>query len=179
VSLLPALVIVLITLSSCHFECKLSGPENASAEKSLSPVFKDGAAIYNGIELETRGVKLSKAYLILDDGKRVPEGNIVDFSVPVKLILQVDSGWVAREGKVMLGASEKLITGRGDTVLDEKDLFSEYTAGIAEADSKTVALTINIHLGADAAPEHFIINFKVWDKIGSGIIEGRYRLYSR
>jgi hypothetical protein len=46
-----------------------------------------------------------------------PDDNFIDFSQPIKLMLNVDSGWVEKDGKVNIGASEKILTEDGTVIL--------------------------------------------------------------
>src|SRR5689334_8893719 len=94
-----------LLLSSCEFHCSVGDKKDEGDAKAGQPAVKDGARIYNGIQLETNKVTLSKAFLRLEDGNRVEENNFVDFSQPVRMQLMIDSGWVEQEGKVLLGAS--------------------------------------------------------------------------
>jgi hypothetical protein len=140
----------------------------------------NGTRIYNGIELKTNEIRLSKAYLVFkDSGERVPNDNSVDFREAVKLILLIDSGWVAKEGRSSLGAAEMIINEEGEVILDEKDLFSSQIEGVSEKDAKMIGLTASIILPGGTPPTSFTIKFRVWDKMGAGSIEGSYKLFSK
>jgi hypothetical protein len=166
----------IIFLPSCEFNCSVGKKEE---EVKGTAVVKDGARVYNNIELNSSGVKVSKAYLLLQDGKRVPDDNFVDFKKPVKMQLIIDEGWIEKEGKVMLGASEKITAEDGTVVLDEQDLFEKYPDGISAADAKSIYLSAALKLKEGAAPASFTVSFKVWDKNGDGYVEGNYKLYSK
>ena len=166
----------LILLSSCEFRCSVGGkdktPPTAKDEKS-------GVRVSNEISIQPNGVKVEKAYLIFEDGTRVPDDNVVDFSKAVKLVMLIDSGWKETNGKVMLGASEKIEVEK-EVLLDEKDLFQSYTDGISAEDAKTIALTASVKLIKEVRPlTTFHVSFRVWDKNGSGFIQGHYKLYSK
>jgi hypothetical protein len=134
-SSLPMVLIVLsLSLQSCEFSCSIGGKKD---EIKGTAVVKDGARIYNDIQLATNKVKLSKAYLMFKDGSAMPEGNLVDFTKPVNVQLVVEDGWMNENGKVMLGAAEKITAEDGTVILDEKDLFSgRYDEGISATDAK-------------------------------------------
>ena len=155
----PFLLWIFITvfLPSCQFKCAVG--KNDEDVKGTA-VVKDGARVYNNIELNTSGVKVSKAYLFTD-GKRVPDDNFVDFESPVKMQLIIDDGWVEKDGKVLLGASEKITEEDGSVVLSESDLFEKYPDGISVSDSKSVYLTAALKLKKGAAPASFTVSFRI------------------
>jgi len=172
------LVVFCITflLQSCEFNCSIGKKDEEV--KGVAKV-KEGARLYNNIELTSPDVKISKAYLILESGERVPDDNFVDFKKAVQLQLFIDSGWVEKKGKVLLGASEKIVAENGTVVLDQDDLFEKYPDGISAADAKVMYLSAAVTLKQNAAPTSFTVSFKVWDKNGDGYIEGSYKLYSK
>lgn len=168
---------IVAILSSCEFRCSVG--ENSTEKNEVNkPVMIDGAAVYNGIELHTNIISLKKAYLIYSNGERVPEDNFVDFADPVKLILILNSGWNEQDGKVALGASEKVKDEGGNIILDEKDLFSGVNE-ITSKDAKIIGLTLTLRLKKEEPPTSFVTYFRVWDKNGEGYIEGNYKLYTK
>jgi hypothetical protein len=170
-------ILLAFSLQSCEFSCSIGGKKD---EVKGTAVVKDGARIYNDIQLTTNKVKLSKAYLVFKDGTAMPEGNLIDFTKPVNIQLVVDDGWVNENGKVMLGAAEKITTEDGAVLLDEKDLFSgKYDEGISASDAREIGLTATITLKKDVPPATFTVSFRVWDKKGEGYVEGSYKLYSK
>jgi len=166
-------------LPSCEFNCKVGEIKEDKTNHAKSPVVKDGAIIYNGIQLSSVKIKISKAYLVFENGERVPGNNFVDFERPVKLLLIIDSGWVIQNSKAWLGASEKVVTEDGKTMLDEKDLFIAYREGISAEDSKIIGLTYTLEVKQGTPPASFTVFFKVWDKKGEGYIEGNYKMFSK
>ena len=168
-------VCLTIFLSSCEFNCSIGKKDEPPGTAALV----NDTRVYNGIRLETRGVKVDKAYLLFDNGERVPEGNFVDFKRPVRVHLLIDSGWVEQGGKVMLGAAETITAENGDIVLREEDLFQKYTEGIPARDAKVIYLSAALTLKENASPTSFTVSFRVWDKKGEGSIQGSYKLYSR
>lgn len=173
------LLLLPLLLSSCEFRCNV-GSKTAAADEKDKPVMQDGAAIYNGIKLRADNVKVEKAYLIFEGGKRLEEGNFFDVNTPVILVLLIDKGWKTYDGKAFLGASEKITVERsGEVLLDEPDLFTKYEQGISEADAKILSLTAIIKYGKPIPPTTFIVSFRVWDKKGTGVIEGSYTLHSK
>ena len=166
---------ILMFLQSCEFNCSVGNKD----EPRGKAVVQDGARVYNNIKLTNFKTNLEKAYLVFEDGSRVPDDNFVDFSQPVRLMLEFDGGWREENGKVMLGASEKIIAENGSVILDEPDLFQKYPDGINIRDANTIHLSANIKLRENAAPTSFSVQFRVWDKNDEGYIEGSYMLFSK
>ena len=164
-----------VLLSSCEFSCSVGNKDEVTGTAEV----KDGARVYNNIQLNASGVKVDKAYLLLDNGQRVPDDNFVDFNGPVKMQILIDSGWVEENGKVLLGASEKIITEKGEVVLEEADLFQKYPDGISTEDSKSIYLSASVKLKEGIPPTSFTVSFRIWDKKGNGFVEGSYKLYSK
>jgi hypothetical protein len=164
-------------LPSCEFNCSIG--DKKEEEVKGAAVVKDGARIYNNIELSSPGIKIGKAYLVLENGERVPDDNFTDFKNPVKMELVIDSGWVEQNGRVFLGASEKIVAENGTVVVDEQDLFKKYEDGVSAADAKALYLSASVKLKEGAAPTSFTVSFRIWDKKGNGYIEGNYKLYSK
>ena len=170
------IVFMAFSLQSCEFNCSVGKKEE---EIKGAAVVKEGARIYNNIDLISPGIKVSKAYLLTADGKRVSDDNFVDFKSTVRMQLKIDEGWVQKDGKVFLGASEKIIAEDGTVVLEEEDLFEKYTDGISFEDSKSIYLSATLNLKEGSPPTSFKVSFRVWDKIGDGYIEGSYKLFSK
>lgn len=177
--LLTGLLLACVTFFySCEFNCSVGQKKESASTTKLDE--KTGVRTSNEISLQPEGLKIEKAYLIFEDGSRVPADNIVDFSKGVKLVLIIDSGWTVKDGKVMLGASEKIEAENGEVMLDEEDLFKAYTDGVSATDAKTIALTARIKLKREIRPlTTFTISFKLWDKNSNAFVQGRYKLYSK
>jgi hypothetical protein len=176
VSLLAVACMALL-LQSCEFSCSVGKKDD---DIKGTAVVKDGTRIYNDIELATNKVKVSKAYLVMKDGTAMPEGNLVDFTKPVNVQLVIEEGWKEEDGKVLLGAAEKITAEDGTVILDEKDLFSgRYDDGISVSDAKNIALTASLTLKKELPPTTFTVSFRIWDKRGEGYVEGSYKLYSK
>jgi hypothetical protein len=176
----PVSIVVFIVaaffLQSCEFNCSVGKKDEAKG----TAVVKDGARIYNEIQLNTNKVKVSKAFLIFKDGTAMPEGNFVDFTKPVNIQIAIEEGWVEENGKVFLGASETITAEDGTVIVDEKDLFSgKYDEGISAADAKAIVLTAIFNLKKDMPPTSFTVSLRIWDKKGDGYIDGSYKLYSK
>ena len=165
-----------IFLSSCKFSCSVGESHKDPSGKSVED---EGARVYNNIKVNVFKANLKRAYLVFEDGTRVPDDNFIDFTQPVKLMLETDGGWQEEGGKVFLGASEKVIDENGQVLLDAEDLFSEYPGGIAASDARLLHIKASIRLREGVPPTSFSVQFKVWDKKADGFIEGSYMLFSK
>lgn len=166
-----------LLLSACKFEVK--GPNDKQDDNKIgvqvSTSSTNGVKIRNDIQLESSGVKVDQAFLSFEDGKLVPETNVTEVGKPIKLRLIIDKGWKEQQGTVAIGASETIETSDGDVLLDEKDLFKDYTS-ISPADSKYISLTASISR-LNKLYDYFLVKFRVWDKNGSGEVKGSYKFY--
>lgn len=151
--------------------------EPAETEKKSVKVSPD---LRNHIDLQTTGVSVREAFLFTPDGNRLPDDNRVTFDgTPVKLQLYIDDGWVEKNGSCQLGASERIVADDGSEILDEKDLFSKYTNGITASDAKKIQLSAAIQQKEGAEPFTVTVYFRVWDKQGTGAINGSFQLHSK
>lgn len=171
------LLLTVMAAGSLLYGCKndSAAPKIApSAEDDTSYTNAQGALISNGIALQTKDVKVSRAFLLYDNSTLVPPGNKTTEGRIVKLRLVVDSGWAEKDGRVSLGASETIRTDQGQVVLEEKDLFADTPLLDARA-ARAITLTATISkLGR--RHNHFIVSFRVWDKRGPGEMTGSYKL---
>lgn len=151
-------------LLSCEVKIKTGEPE------------KQAGKFRNGITIKENGLKVSEAYLVYDeDGSLVSNDNITDVDKKVQLKLEI-SGWQEENGKVLLGASEKVSTNEGDTFLNRDDLFESYTEGVSAEDAKQISLSVVISR-ADKIYDHFLVEFRVWDKRTNKDVTGSYKLH--
>jgi hypothetical protein len=176
ISRLTVFVLLTMVLTSCEFHCSVGTP----VEKQPTPAGStDKPSIANRIKLTTRNVKVSQAFLITaNDNKPVPENNAIDFSQPVKLMLVIESGWTVENGLSFIGASEK-VSSEGTVLLDEKDVFAEYESGVNATDAKAIGLSVTIPPPPKGAVNEYNVEFRVWDKKGTGYVEGSYTLHSK
>lgn len=173
-------IFVMLMLPSCEFNCSIGKIGDAADTKDTVASTID-TRILNAIQLKTYKVKVSRAYLSFKDGTLVPGNNVVDFTRPVVVQLEIDKGWIEENRKSYLGVAEKITTESGSVLLDEKDLFGgkRYEEGISATDAKVITISANISLPENTPPTSFTISFRVWDKKGDGYIEGDYKLYSK
>jgi len=131
--------------------------------------------IRNNIVIEEHGLKVEQAFLLFDDNSLVSEANETNINKKIKCRLILSGGWKEKDGKVFPGASEIIETNTGKLVLDEKDLFAEYdSTGVAAEDASYITLSANI-TKIDKLYDYFVVKFKVWDKVGSGYVDGSFK----
>ncbi len=169
-------IFVLIASCNNHQQKDADAKTKVGAtQKKNASNLRDIKKIRNDINIKADGVNLSQAFLLYEDGTLVPETNETGVGKPVKMRLIIDGGWKEQEGKVSIGASEKIETSDGELMLDEKDLFAAMPIMNAD-DAKFITLTANIS-SLDKLYDYFLVSFKVWDKNGTGEITGNYKLY--
>jgi len=166
------LLISTCLIFSCQFKAEIKSPENGSATKS------NNSKIRNGIAIKENKLKVSQAFLLYEeDGSLVPESNEVGVGKQIVLRLIIDSGFAVNDGKVFLGASEKIQTSEGQTFLDEKDMFSAYDqSGVSPKDASVLGLFAKI-TRVDKLYDYFLVSFRVWDKRGTGEVTGTYKFH--
>jgi flagellar basal body rod protein FlgG len=134
-----------------------------------------GGKIRNGIQFTEKGLKVEQAFLVFEDGKRVPSDNKVDVGQWIGLRLIVD-GWKKKDGKVFVDAEEQITTSDGKQLLDEKNLFKDYADGLNSEDAR--ALTVSARITAiDKLYDYFTVSFRVWDTQNQNETSGSYKLY--
>lgn len=132
--------------------------------------------IRNKIDLKSEGLTVKQAFLLFaDDGKLVPADNKVEIGQKVNMRLIIE-GWEPVDGKVYIGASEKISTDEGQAILNSEDLFAAYAEGVGVKDAGAVTLSAVI-TRIDKLFKYFVVDFRVWDKKSSDAIEGSYKLY--
>lgn len=143
--------------------------EKVSKEESQTKVLNDIS-----IEAE-RGVEVYRAFLSYESGDLVPSSNATSLGKPVYLNLHVTKGWKEEMGEVSIGASEKISTDNGAVIFDEPDFFKNYTS-ISADDAKFIKLKAVVN-SMSGPIRYFVVDYKVWDKNGDGVINGNYKLY--
>ena len=170
-----------LLLSSCEFKCSV-GDQGTEPKKtktvSSSTVEKDGAIITNGVDITTKGVKIEKVGLFLPDDSRLSDDNLVSLGEKIKMVILIDSGWVVEDGKSFIGASEKISNNLGEVAVKAEDIFSDYTeSGIEAADAKAISLSAVITDIGNGGADHYVVEFRIWDKKGTAEISGSYKFY--
>lgn len=163
--LLPFLLVTLFM--SCEFHAKVKDATDEAVK--ISPKTK----IRNGINVKSKGLNVTQAFLVYEDGTLVPPENIVKVNQELYIRLIIESGWKVKNGKVAIGASEKVMTSEATTILDEADLFSGNDIVDAK-DAGVIVLKVVLNR-VDKLYDYYQVNFRVWDKEGDGEITGDYR----
>jgi hypothetical protein len=167
----PAASFILL-LALMFFSCEVKVNTPSSKESKTE---KTNAKIRNGIQLKANGLNVEQAFLTYEDGALVSNENKIDVNQKVVLRLIMD-GWKEENGRVMIGATEKLTTSKGQTILDTDDLFVSYPEGVDAKDAKYITLSAVI-TRLDELYDYFLVEFRVWDKKGGGEVTGSYKLY--
>jgi uncharacterized protein YprB with RNaseH-like and TPR domain len=93
----------------------------------------------------------------------------------IYVIVELDTGWVKENKKSFIGASERISTSAGKVVVSADDIFKDYeTTGLDPEDAKFIKLSAVI-TQADPGVDDFVVNFRLWDKKGSGEVKGKYK----
>lgn len=172
-------------LTSCEFKCSVGNTDEENQQKGKpddkNVVIKNGTALFNGIQLDTKGsIKVQRVYLVNSENKRIDENNFVSPNETVKMVLMIDSGWTEEAGQCYLGASQKVVTDAGVEILNEPDLFaSSGVEGISPKDATVITMSVILKIPANAPPNGFNVTFRVWDKKGPAEITGRYKLNTK
>lgn len=167
-----AALLLLFTICSC--EIKVSTNKDGKLTSTIQDNEKKNSKIRNGIILKENGLQVEEAYLVTDDGSLMSNENKIDVNEEVKMKL-VMSGWKAENDRVFAGASERVLTSEGDTVLNEPDLFKNLE-NIDANDAKYINLSVSI-TKIPKIVDYFLVEFRVWDKKTNADVAGSYKLY--
>lgn len=169
------MIMLAVLLTSCEMKCSVG--EKSKSTKAVSSSDNNalnGAIIKNDIDIEVTGVKLKEVYLVDANNKLLAE-NITRIGERIYVVVAVDTGWVKENGKSFVGASERISTSAGKVIVNADDIFKAYEGtGIPAKDAGIITLSAVIS-EADEGLENFIVQFRVWDKKGSGEIKGKYK----
>ncbi len=131
----------------------------------------------NGIKMKCKGFIVKEAALYFNDNSKIPEDNKVNVDQQVNMLVVLDTGWVKIDGKVYPGASEVVKLNSGFEVLNSEDLFKAYEeTGVSADDAKYITIKAVI-TKMDDKKKYIIVNFRIWDKKGTGEITGSYQFY--
>lgn len=165
------IAITLLFLSSCDF--KVSTNSGNKTADNLNTVSESAQKIRNGITYDgSGGLKVETAFLMKDDGELVPEDNTLKAGERFKLILKL-SGWQAENGKVLIGAGERLRNSNQVVMLQEDDLFASADA-ISEEDAQVITLIMEV-LNTETLYDFYETDFKVWNKNVEQFVRGTYQ----
>jgi flagellar basal body rod protein FlgG len=155
--------------------------ETKPKKKKKKPAGEEEESVTNAKVLhnitvrESGGLEVAQAYLSFESGNLVPKSNRVPLGMPVYLNLVIKDGWVVEDGTVSIDANEKIVTDKGQLVLDAKNLFRSKPT-VDENDANRIFLKANI---TKTHPDigYFVVNYHVWDKRGDGEVKGSYKLF--
>ncbi len=145
-------------------------------EKDLTSI--EVNSIINGINLYVKGFKIKDAYLIFEDGTKVPSDNKIGLSQQVNLRIILTTGFKEEDGKVYPGGTETIVLSSGEKILESDDLFAAYDiTGVSPADAKYLTFKAVITEMKDKT-KFITVSFRVWDKKSkANEITGSYKLY--
>jgi len=165
--------ICFIVLNSCNFTAGDKKEVKTKPVTSKDNTTLNGAIIKNDIDIDVTGVKLKEVYLVDADYKPLTE-NKTRVNEKIHIVIKMDTGWVKENGKSFIGASERILTSSGKVVVSADDIFKDYeTTGLDAKDTKVISLSAII-TQADPGVNNFEVQFRVWDKKGSGEVKGKY-----
>lgn len=164
-------------LASCEFSVSTKKDDKTttkeiSSSESSGPL--TGATIKNDIDLDAKGVKVKEAYLMNKD-RNLLTSNEASVGEDIRCVVVLDTGWTKYDGKSYIGASEKIISGSGKVVLDEADLFKDYTeSGVSSTDAEVLSVLASI-TRKEPGIDDYKVQFRMWDKKGSGEVTGSFK----
>jgi hypothetical protein len=173
-STLLTLIIPVVLATSCATEVKPEPePKKDTVIVQAPPPPPVNNLIRNGITLKSNILKVSQAFLVDENGAKLEDNNLINSNQYVTLRLIVDSGWIATNGNVRIGAAQKCVTSDGTVISDEKDLFADVTE-VPVADAGILTLQVHVENPVKLY-DYYQVDFKIWDKIGAGEASGTYR----
>ncbi|MEO6550176.1 MAG: hypothetical protein ABIN94_19390 [Ferruginibacter sp.] len=144
--------------------------------KRVSTATADNNPTKNGIRLKATGFKISEAYLVFDDENLVAEGNKVNVGQNVNMVLIIEGGWNETGGRVFPGSSQVIKLNNGKEISNPEDLFAAFDeTGVSTEEARYITLNASV-TDAKYSKNSVTVNFRVWDKKGSGEITGSYKL---
>lgn len=169
-------IMIAFLLNSCEVKCSAGSSSDVKPKivSSADNNALNGATIKNDIEIEATAVKLKEAYLV-DANKEPLTENKAKVGEKIYAVIILDTGWVKENGRSFIGASERVSTPAGKVIVNADDIFKDYeTEGIDQKDASYITLSAVISQ-ADEGLENFVVQFRVWDKKGSGEVKGKYK----
>jgi hypothetical protein len=165
------IAITLLFLSACDISVSTNSG-NKTAD-NLNTVSDSAQKIRNGITYDSSGgLIIETAFLMKDDGELITDDNTMKANERFKLILKL-SGWQAENGKVQIGAGERLRNSNQVVMLQEDDLFANAGAVSAE-DAEVITLVMEV-LNTETIYDFYETEFMVWNKEVDQMVRGSYR----
>lgn len=171
---LGCLSLAAVLLSSCS-NSNTNTPSTASNDGTSKKNMEQTNGNYkNGIRIKENGLRVERAILLKADNSPLEEHNTVGIGEKIYCRLHI-SGWKEENGRVKLGASEKIMTSSGDVVKNEDDLFSSMTDASAQ-DATVVTLSAEI-TNLSKSIHDFEVKFRVWDKVSNDDVTGSFEFH--
>ena len=168
-------------LSGCEFNCSVGKTDNGTTTKTVTSENAGGVTgtvIKNEIELEASDIKVSRAYLSVNNGIFL-DSNVVNLKQKISCTAVADTGWTKINGKSFIGTSEKVTGSDGTVLLDAKDLFIEYdSTGLSAEDAKVITISATVSSKIPGI-DMYKVYFKIWDKKANGMITGKFKFRVR
>jgi hypothetical protein len=165
------IALTLLFLSACDISVSTNSG-NKTAD-NLNTVSESAQKIRNGITYDSSGgLIIETAFLMKDDGELITDDNTMKANERFKLILKL-SGWQAENGKVQIGAGERLRNSNQVVMLQEDDLFANAGAVSAE-DAEVITLVMEV-LNTETIYDFYETEFMVWNKEVDQMVRGSYR----
>ena len=102
--------------------------------------------------------------------------NEINLGNKVQIEISDIEGWIFENERAFLAASMKVVSSKGEVILDESNLFSDYeTSGVSIEDSKIVAPKFTIGTPMISG-ETYTWTSKIWDLRGEGEINTEVEL---
>ncbi len=181
IKLFLLLLVLASVLSGCEFNCSVGKTDNGTTTKTVTSDNAGGltgAVIKNNIELEASDVKVSRAYLSVNNGTLL-DSNVVNLNQKISCTVVADTGWTKIDSKSFIGTSEKVTGSDGAVLLDAKDLFIEYdSAGLSAEDAKVITISATVSSKIPGV-DMYKVDFKIWDKKANGMIMGKFKFRVR
>lgn len=168
-------LLMFAAIAACNTNAKKDDGANV-ANKAETKSEQGSKIVRNDVSFTATGVNVKQAFLTYEDGSLVPDNNKMQLNQRVILHLIVEGWKTNANDRVMLGAAEKITTSEGQQILDQDNLFDNYTDGVSANDARIITLSAVI-TRADKQFKYFEVAFRVWDKNSGDNVTGSYRLY--
>lgn len=169
---------LLLSLSRCTDQASIGRAATGTAPSDpvqvTTPANNSKNVLNNIVAAEKGGLKVAAAYLVDETGNLINHKNTVALGTPVYLTIQIKDGWAVQNGFVSPGAVQIITTDNGEPVLQSSDLFAGAKRIRAADASKLQLKTLITATRPDIA--FYVVRFRIWDKEGTGAVEGYYHL---
>ncbi|PZP51402.1 MAG: hypothetical protein DI598_03335 [Pseudopedobacter saltans] len=168
-------ILGIVLLAAVFTACKENGRKTFSESEVVKKIqTNDGTIIRNNIALDTKGdLKVEQAFMLRANGSLVNDSNEVKVGEMIELRLLVN-GWKSQKDSIALGASEKIVTNDGTSVVDVADLFKDQAAiPLNKAQMIRMQATVTKQ---EKEYSYYKVDFKVWNKDADQSLTGSYQI---